>query len=263
MLNSVLLQSAVAANAAAGGTGSTAATVAGTAADSLHKAAGLAAGALPGAPGTENLQDSLTLFDLILKGGYVMIPIGLLLFFAIYALIDRIIALRKASRHDKNFILTIKDFIVTGNLEAAKTLCRSNTSPEAVIVGKGLSRLGKPVSEIREAMEGAGKSEVYKVEKNMIVLNIIGRIAPMFGFVGTIIGVVKIFYDISLAGGDIKIDTISHGLYQKMITSAAGLIVGIIAFASYHILNMVIEKIIHRMENTSMQFMDILNEPSK
>ncbi len=251
MLNSIFLQIT-----AAGGTAATGATAV---ADTAHKAAA-AAGLVPG---TENPQDSLSLLQLIIKGGYIMIPIGLLLFFAIYALIDRIIALSRASRHDKNFILTIKDFIVSGNLEAARMLCKSNTSPEAVIVGKGLSRLGKPVTEIREAMEGAGKGEVYKVEKNMIILNIIGRIAPMFGFVGTIIGVVIIFYDISLAGGDIKIDTISHGLYQKMITSAAGLIVGIFAFASYHILNMVIEKIIHRMENTSMQFMDILNEPSK
>jgi len=192
-----------------------------------------------------------------------MIFIGILLFLAIYALIDRIIALNKASRHDKNFMLTIKDFIVSGNLEGARSLCRSNKSPEAMVIGKGLSRLGKPVAEIKEAMEGAGKAEVYKIERNMIILNIIGRIAPMFGFVGTIIGVVKIFYDISLAGGDIKIDTISAGLYQKMITSAGGLIVGIIAFASYHILNIVVEKIINRMENSSMQFFDILNEPSR
>ncbi len=249
MLSSVLLQI----------TGSTGATVV----DTLHKSAASAPNALPPEQLSPQIENSLSLFDLVMKGGYIMIPIGILLFLAIYALIDRIIALKKASRHDKNFMLTIKDFIVSGNLEAARTFCRSNASPEAAIVGKGLSRLGKPVSEIKEAMEGVGKAEVYKIEKNMIILSIIGRIAPMFGFVGTIIGVVKIFYDISLAGGDIKIDTISAGLYQKMITSAGGLIVGIFAFASYHILNIVIERIMNRMENSSMQFFDILNEPSK
>jgi biopolymer transport protein ExbB len=248
MINFLLLQ-------ITGTTGSSGVPVA----DTLHKATAQ----VMDAPGIARPQDSLSLFDLVVKGGYVMIPIGILLFFAIYALIDRILALSKASRHDKNFMLTIRDFVVNGNLEAAKTLCRGSSAPDAAVVGKGLSRLGKPIAEIREAMEGAGKSEVYKIEKNMIILNIIGRIAPMFGFVGTIIGVVKIFYDISLAGGDIKIDTISGGLYQKMITSAGGLMVGIFAFASYHILNIVIEKIIHRMENSSMQLLDILNEPSK
>ena len=191
-----------------------------------------------------------------------MYPIALLLVITLYVLVERIIALSRASKYDKNFIHTINDFIHSGNLNAATTLCKSNTTPQAVIIGKGLSRIGRPMSEIREAMEGAGKAEIYKIEKNMIILNIVGRIAPMFGFVGTIIGVVKIFYDISLAGGDIKIDTISGGLYQKMITSAGGLIVGIVAFVSYHILNIFIEKIINRIETSATDFLDILHEPS-
>jgi biopolymer transport protein ExbB len=249
MLNTVFLQI----------TGTTGTVVA----DTLNKAATQATNLTQPPVDAVKVEDSLSLFDLIMKGGYIMIPIGVLLFFAIYVLIDRIIALSRASRHDKNFMNTIKDFIVNGNTVAAITLCKGNNSPQAAVVGKGLSRLGKPVSEIKDAMESAGREEVYKIEKNMIVLNIIGRIAPMFGFVGTIIGVVKIFYDISLAGGDIKIDTISAGLYQKMITSAGGLIVGIFAFASYHILNIVIEKLINRMETNASQFMDILNEPSK
>ena len=251
MLNAGLLQITTA-------TGTTGAAVV----DTLHKAAAQAAtGAAPA--DLPKAEASLSIFDLIMKGGYIMIPIAVLLFIATYVLIERIITLSRASRYDKNFMNTIKDFIVNGNIKAAVTLCNGSTSPQAVIVGKGLTRLGKPVAEIKEAMEGAGRAELYKIERNMIVLNIIGRIAPMFGFVGTIIGVVKIFYDISLAGGDIKIDTISAGLYQKMITSAGGLIVGIIAFASYHILNIVIEKLINRMEVSSTQFLDILNEPSK
>lgn len=235
--------------------GTTGAT--GTAAiDTLNKISAT----LSGAPKPE---DSVSLLELIGKGGPIMYPIGALLILTIYVLFERIIVLSRASRSDKNFMNTIKDFIVNGNLNAAITLCKGTETPEAAIVGKGLSRLGKPVEEIRSAMEGAGRGEIYKIEKNMIVLNIIGRIAPMIGFVGTIIGVVIIFYDISLAGGDIKIDIISKGLYQKMITSAGGLIVGILAFASYHALNIVVEKMINRMENTSSQFLDILNEPSK
>ena len=234
-------------------------TSAETVADTLHKAAALGSTTAPEAAKTET---SLSLFDLIVKGGYIMVPIAFLLFMAIYVLIERIIALRKASKYDPYFISIIKDNIVSGNVAAAIALCKNTDSPQAAVVGKGISRLGKPMSEIREAMEAAGREQIYRIEKNMIVLNIIGRIAPMFGFVGTIIGVVKIFYDISLAGGDIKIDTISHGLYQKMITSAGGLIVGILAFASYHILNIVIEKIVHRIESSASQFLDILNEPT-
>ena len=232
-------------------------TAATTLVDTLHKSAAT----MPGAEVVKT-ETSLSLMELIVKGGYIMIPIAGLLFLALYVLVERIIALTKASKHDKNFMAIIKDNVLNGNIAAAVTLCKSSDSPQAVVVGKGLSRLGKPMVEIREAMESAGREQIYRIERNMIVLNIVGRIAPMFGFVGTIIGVVKIFYDISLAGGDIKIDTISHGLYQKMITSAGGLIVGILAFASYHILNIVIEKIIHRIESSASQFLDILNEPS-
>lgn len=249
MLNSVLSQIT---------TGTVAAV-----ADTLNNSAAQTTAAITPAGNPAQTEASLSLFDLIVKGGYVMIPIALLLFIAIYVLIERIIALKRASQVDKNFMNTIKDFIVNGNIVSAEALCKNSTSPQAAVVGKGLSRLGKPVGDIKEAMEGAGRVEVYKIEKNMIILNIIGRIAPMFGFVGTIIGVVKIFYDISLAGGDIKIDTISGGLYQKMITSAGGLVVGIFAFAAYHILNIVIEKIINRIETNSMEFLDIINEPSK
>lgn len=245
MLHSILLQIPT------GGTGA-----AQTVADTLHQAAGVAQEAAP-------TQASISLIEFIEKGGVIMYPIGLLLFLAVYVLIERIIALSKASKHDKNFMLTIKDFISSGNIDAAKTLCKSNSSPQATVVAKGLSRLGKPVVEIREAMEGAGRLEVHKLERNMILLNIVGRIAPMFGFVGTIIGVVKIFYNIAQGDGVIQIKSISGGLYEKMITSAGGLVVGVIAFASYHILNIVVEKIINRIESTSVDFLDIINEPSK
>ena len=253
MFHSLLLQANAASNATVTQTVS-------AVKDTMHALANQ--GQVTTLPEGAKAEATLNLMDLIVKGGFIMIPIALLLFITIYVLVERIIALSKASKHDKNFLLTIKDYIVNGNINAAKALCQGSDSPQAAVVGKGLSRIGKPMSEIREAMEGAGRAQIYRIEKNMIVLNIVGRIAPMFGFVGTIIGVVKIFYDISLAGGDIKIDTISHGLYQKMITSAGGLIVGIVAFAAYHILNIVIERIINRIESTAADFLDILNEPS-
>ena len=229
-------------------------------ADTAHQATGIVQAAVEVAPPT---QASISLFEFVMKGGFIMIPIGILLFIALYVLIERTIALSRASKFDKNFMNTIKDFIVSGNLDAAKTLCKSSSSPQAAVIGKGLSRLGKPTAEIREAMEGAGRLEVHKLERNMIVLNIVGRIAPMFGFVGTIIGVVKIFYNIAQGDGVIQIKSISGGLYEKMITSAGGLVVGVIAFAGYHVLNIVVEKIINRIESTSVEFMDVLHEPSK
>ncbi len=250
MLNSILLQI----TATTGGTGTTQ-----TAVDTSQQAVNAAQAVTEAAP----TQVSISLFEFVMKGGYIMIPIGILLFIALYVIIERTIALSKASRSDKNFMNTIKDFIVSGNIDAAKTLCKSNTSPQAAVIGKGLTRLGKPSSEIREAMEGAGRLEVHELERNMIILNIVGRIAPMFGFVGTIIGVVKIFYNIAQGDGVIQIKSISGGLYEKMITSAGGLVVGVIAFAGYHVLNITVEKIINRIESTSVDFMDVLNEPSK
>lgn len=211
----------------------------------------------------EHTQDSLSLLDMVIKGGYIMIPLFVLFFIAIYVLIERSIVIRKAAKHDKNFMNTLRDFVLNGNMDAAKSFCKNTNSVQAKIAGRGLTRVGKPINEVKEAMEDIAKSEVYRLEKNMSILSVIGRIAPMFGFIGTILGVVKIFYDISLAGGDIRIDVISGGLYQKMITSAGGLVVGVIAFASYHILAIVIDKIVNRIETTAVEFTDMLQEPIK
>jgi len=135
-------------------------------------------------------------------------------------------------------------------------------TPEAIMLEQGISRIGQSMQEIREAMDKAGSSELNRLEKNMSILNITGRIAPMFGFIGTIIGVIKIFYDISVAK-TVEIEVISSGLYQKMITSCGGLVVGVLAFVFYHWLNARIDKLAHRMEETQIAFLDMLNEPSK
>jgi biopolymer transport protein ExbB len=205
-------------------------------------------------------QDTLSLLDLILKGGYIMIPIGILSIISIYVLIDKLIAVKKAGRVNSDFMNNVKDQIKKGNLDEASNICKSNPSAISTVINKGISRIGKPIKEIESAMESVGKLEVAKMEKNMSILGIVAGIAPMFGFIGTIIGVIKIFYDISLVD-DISISLISNGLYQKMITSAAGLVVGVFAFVSYHYLNLLIDRSIYKIEEASVEFIDVLQDP--
>jgi biopolymer transport protein ExbB len=207
-------------------------------------------------------EASLSLLELIMKGGWIMLPIGILSLLAVYFFVERLLVISKASKLDNNFMNNIKDYITNGNMDAAKALCKSTTSPAARMVEKGISRIGKPIKEIEEAMVAVGKLEINRMEKNLNVLSLIGRIAPIFGFVGTIAGVIKIFYDISLTD-NISIGVISTGLYQKMITSASGLVVGLIAFIAYYILNSMVDKAINKMETASVEFMDILNGPGK
>jgi biopolymer transport protein ExbB len=207
-------------------------------------------------------QDTLSLLDLIMKGGLIMIPIGILSVLTIYFFFERYITIKKASKLDTNFMNSIKDFIHNGNVDAAKSLCKNTTSPAARMIEKGVGRIGKPIKEIEEAMESVGKLELNRLEKNLGVLSLIGRIAPIFGFIGTIAGVIKIFYDISLTD-NISIGVISTGLYQKMITSASGLVVGLLAFISYYILNSMLDKTINKMETASVEFIDLLQEPTK
>ena len=222
---------------------------------------GAQASQLPAA-GAPPKQDTLSLLDLIMKGGMIMVPIGILSVLTIYFFFERFIVISKASRLDKNFMNSIKDFIHNGNIDAAKSLCKNTVSPAARMVEKGVSRIGKPMKEIEEAMDGVGKLEINRLEKNLGVLSLIGRIAPIFGFLGTIAGVIKIFYDISLQDS-ISIGIISTGLYQKMITSASGLVVGLIAFVCYYILNTMLDKTINKMETASVEFMDLLHGPGK
>ena len=213
-------------------------------------------------PVTTPKQDSLSLLDLIMKGGFIMIPVGLLSMLAIYFFFERFMTISKSSKLDGNFMNNIKDYIHNGNLDAAKALCKNTTAPAARMIEKGISRIGKPMKEIEESMESVGKLEINRLEKNLSVLSLIGRIGPIFGFIGTIAGVIKIFYDISLTD-NISIGVISTGLYQKMITSASGLVVGLLAFVRYYILNAMLDKTINKMETASVEFMDLLHGPTK
>ncbi|HVA99071.1 MAG TPA: MotA/TolQ/ExbB proton channel family protein [Bacteroidia bacterium] len=228
--------------------------------DTLHKAATLPTTATPinGATG----ENTLSLLQLIMKGGYIMVPIGILSVIAIYYLIERFICIKKASKSDDNFMNNIRDFIHNNNIDAARAFCKNSASPQAKMIEKGILKMDRPLKEVEESMESTGKMEIYKLEKNLNIIAIIAGIAPMFGFIGTIMGVIKIFYNISLAD-NISIGLIAGGLYEKMITSAGGLIVGIFAFISYHLLNMMVEKISQRMERTSFEFIELLEEPKK
>lgn len=206
--------------------------------------------------------NEISLFSMVAKGGVMMIPLAILLLLSIYVMVERLLTISKASKKNATLLASVKDMINNGNLANARSLCKSVNTPEAIMLEQGISRIGQSMQEIREAMDKAGSSELSSLEKHMGILNITGRIAPMFGFIGTIIGVIKIFYDIALAK-TVEIEVISSGLYQKMITSCGGLVVGVIAFVGYHWLNTKIDRLAHRMEETQIAFLDILNEPSK
>ncbi|MBL7983932.1 MAG: MotA/TolQ/ExbB proton channel family protein [Flavobacteriales bacterium] len=215
------------------------------------------------AAGAVQAPDQLTVWDLISLGSwFIMGPLALMSLVTIYIVIERMLALSKANREDKDFMNKIRDYVHEGKIDSAKNLCTQSAAPSARMVEKGLQRMGKPAKEIESAMESAGRIELTRLEKGSSLLRLVARLAPMFGFIGTIIGVIKIFYDISLTD-NISIAVISTGLYQKMVTSAGGLIVGIVAFAGYHLVHSMVEKVTDKMERTSLAFMDLLQEPTK
>ncbi len=206
-------------------------------------------------------EDSFSLLSMVMKGGPMMIPMGILFVASLYVLFERLITITKASRKNEGLLASLQGLIKQGNLQSAQAMCAGQATPEGFMLEKGISRVGQPVGEIREVMNEAASIQLGRLEKNMSILNITGRIAPMFGFIGTIIGVVKIFYEIALVGS-VEISAISTGLYEKMISSASGLVVGVLAFVAYHWMNTKIDKLARRMEESKMKFLDILNEPS-
>jgi len=206
--------------------------------------------------------NEIRVFDIIAQAWVIMIPLSLLLLVSIYVMVERLLTISKASKKNATLLASVKEMINNGNLANARSLCKSVNTPEAIMLEQGISRIGQSMQEIREAMDKSGSAELSSLEKNMSILNITGRIAPMFGFIGTIIGVIEIFYKISVAK-TVEIEVISSGLYVKMVSSCGGLIVGVIAFVGYHWLNTKIDRLAHRMEETQIAFLDILNEPSK
>jgi biopolymer transport protein ExbB len=204
----------------------------------------------------------LRFIDLLFKGGWVMIPLALVAFIGLVIFVERYLTIRKASKYESNLMEQVKHSVISGKLDTAVAICRNSNTPLGRMLQKGLLRIGRPIKDIEGAIENVGKLEVSKLEKNISILGIIAGIAPMLGFVGTIIGVITIFHEVSVKG-IIEIGTISGGLYTKMITSATGLIIGIVAYVLYHILNIMVDRIILKMETDAIEFIDLLEEPGK
>jgi biopolymer transport protein ExbB len=206
--------------------------------------------------------EQISLWGLLARGGFIMYPLYLLLIVAIFVFFERLIAIRKASNIEGNFMSMIRDNIMTGNLSAARTLARNTNNPVARIIDKGLQRIGKPIDAIEKSMENVGKLEMYKMERNLNILSLIAGIAPMFGFLGTIVGMVQLFYGIA-STGEYTLNTIAGGIYTKMVTSATGLIIGLIAYVGHNFLTTQIDKTANRMEVASSDFIDVLQEPTR
>jgi len=204
-----------------------------------------------------------SVFELALKGGWIMAVLAVFSIIAVYIFIERYLVISRASSKDKHFMNNIREFIHAGKLDAAVGLCRNNQSPIARMIEKGLSRIGKPLNDINAAIENVGKLEVSKLEKGVAGLATIAGAAPMLGFLGTVIGMVRAFYDMSMAGNNIDIALLSSGIYQAMITTIGGLIVGILAFIFYNVLVSRIEKVVYLLEARATEFMDVLHEPAR
>lgn len=210
-------------------------------------------------------EKTLSIMDLILSGGtagqIIILVLFVLLFVAVYIYFERLFAIKAASKMDSNFMNQIRDHVAKGNIQAATLLCAQNQTPVAQMTKKGLSRIGNPLEDISKAIENAGKLEVYKLEKNVSVLATIAGAAPMIGFLGTVIGMVLAFHELSSSGGQAEMGSLAEGIYTAMTTTVAGLIVGIIAYMGYNHLVVRTDKVVHQMEATAVDFLDILNEP--
>ncbi|PRX42939.1 MotA/TolQ/ExbB proton channel family protein [Salegentibacter salegens] len=211
-------------------------------------------------------EKTLSLFDLMLSGGLggqiIIFILFILLFAAVYIYFERLFAIKSASQVDKNFMLQIKDNVLNGNIESAKMRCAQSDSPVARLTEKGISRIGSPLEDINTAIENAGRLEVYKLEKNVSVLATIAGAAPMIGFLGTVIGMVIAFHELATSSGQAQMGALAEGIYTAMTTTVAGLIVGIIAYIGYNHLVVKTDKVVHQMEATAVDFLDLLNEPA-
>ncbi|MBT3384040.1 MAG: MotA/TolQ/ExbB proton channel family protein [Prolixibacteraceae bacterium] len=200
--------------------------------------------------------------DMAMKGGWIMIPIILLSIIAVYIFFDRYFAIKKAGKFDDSLLEKIKVYITSGKIDSALALCRNNTNPASRMLEKGISRIGRPLADVNAAIENLGNLEISKLEKGLPVLASVAGGAPMIGFLGTVMGMIQAFYDMSNAGNNIDVTLLSTGIYQAMVTTVAGLIVGIIAYFAYNILVANVEKVVFKMEAATTEFMDLLNEPA-
>jgi biopolymer transport protein ExbB len=224
----------------------------------------------PGATPTDSLatgavtEETISIWQLIVDGGwYIMIPLAILSIMAIYIFAERWMAIGKASKEDKDFMNRIKDYITDGKISAARSLCATTSTPIARMLEKGVARVGKPMDDVSASIENTGKLEVYKLEKGLSVLATVAGAAPMIGFLGTVIGMITTFHAMKISGNGVEIAALSGGIMQAMVTTVAGLVIGIIAYIAYNTLVVRVDKVVHRMEARSIEFIDLLEEPGK
>ena len=220
-----------------------------------------AAAALQSVPAADPMSQ-VSLLDLLSKGGLLMIPLALLFVIAVYVFTERLLYIRKASKIEENFMNIIRDNIMTGNISAARSMAKNTNNPVARIIDKGIQRIGKPIDAIEKSMENVGKLEMYKMERNLNILSLIAGIAPMFGFLGTIFGMFQLFFRLA-STGEFTIQSMADGIYTKLISSAVGLIIGLMAYIAHNYLTTQIDKTANKMEASSAEFVDILQEPTR
>lgn len=213
----------------------------------------------------EQVEKTLSIIELITSGGtsgmVIILILFLLLIVATYIYFERIFAIKAASKVDSNFMNQIKDHVSNGKIDSAQMLCAQINSPVSRLISKGITRIGKPLEDINTAIENAGRLEIYSLEKNVSILATISGVAPMIGFLGTVVGMILSIFELANAGGTIQMDVLASGLYTAMTTTVGGLIVGIIAYVAYNHIVVKTNKVVYQMEANSVEFLDHLNEP--
>jgi biopolymer transport protein ExbB len=205
--------------------------------------------------------EAINIFDLAVKGGWIMIVLLALSLLAMFIFLQRLLVIRQAGKSDGTFMSRIKDYIHDGKIESALNLCQSTDSPTSRMIGKGISRLGRPVSDILATVENAGNLEVAKLEKGFPIIATTAAGAPMIGFLGTVTGMVRAFFDMANAGENVNVQLLSGGIYEALVTTVGGLVVGIIALFAYNYLVSLVDNVVNQLETRTMDFMDLLNEP--
>lgn len=207
-------------------------------------------------------METLSLWSLVMDGGYIMIPLALMLIVSIYIFVERCLAISRASKEDNSFMQRIRDYVHEGDLESAKQLCKQTDTPYARLILKGVSRIGRPMQDVLVAIENTGNIEVAKLGKGFTWLSTTAAGAPMLGFLGTVTGMIEAFYALAMAGTGANIIVLSSGIYQALVTTVAGLIVGILALFAYNFLVSRVNRVMTGMETKTMEFLDLLNEPA-
>lgn len=214
------------------------------------------------ATGVTDMTKDIPVWDLVMEGGWVMIPLAILSVMTVYIFVERFLSINKSLKDEKGFMVKVKEYLMDGKVDTARELCAQTNNPAARMVEKGISRIGKPMRDIVSSIENVGKLEIYQLEKRLSFLATAAGVAPMIGFLGTTLGMVRVFHVMKFETS-IEIQSISGGIMEAMVTTVAGLVVGIIAYSAYNYLVAKVDKVIHTMEGASIEFLDLLNEPGK